>query len=193
MDCIEKFQGMQECFKEHPDVYKGELDEEDDDGEYDEAMAAEKEELVKEIKERREKLGIEADGTSQKRLLEESPSPARESKPKAKSQSKKAAPSNTTDSEASSPKKPASEAKTSTEGLPADKENINEGQKSSTIRKPNSPVVGSTSEESQKSSTIRKPSPSPVGPTSDEGQEVIPKAAHDALDAKSPDDKKPKP
>jgi hypothetical protein len=172
MDCIEKFQGMQECFKEHPDVYKGELDEEDDEGEYDEAMAAEKEELVKEIKERREKLGIEADGTSQKRLLEESPSPARESKLKAKPQSKKAASSTTTDSEASSPKKPAPEAKTTTEGLLADKEDINEGQKSSTIRKPNPP---------------------PAGPTSDEGQEVIPKAAHDASGAKSPNDKKPKP
>ena len=171
MDCIEKFQGMQECFKEHPDVYKGELDEEDDEGEYDKAMAAEKEELVKEIKERRDKLGIEADGSSQKRLLEESPSPTRESKPKAKPQSKKAAPSTTTDSEAS-PKKPAPEAKTTTEGLPADKQDINNGQKSSTIRKPN---------------------PSPVGPTSDEGQEVIPKAAHDASGAKSPDDKKPKP
>ena len=171
MDCIEKFQGMQECFKEHPDVYKGELDEEDDEGEYDEAMAAEKEELVKEIKERRERLGIEADGTAQKRLLEESPSLARESKPKVKSQSKKTASSTTTNSEAS-PEKPAPEAKTSTEGLPAEKEDINEGQKSS---------------------TIRQPSPPQVGPTSDEGQEVIPKAAHDASAAKSSDDKKPKP
>jgi intermembrane space import and assembly protein 40 len=171
MDCIEKFQGMQECFKEHPEVYKGELDEEDDEGEYDEAMLAEKEELVKEIKERREKAGIEADGTPQKRLLEESPNPARESKPKAKSQNKKAGSSSTSDGEA--PKKPASEAKaTTTESAPADHENINEGQNSATIRKPNPPSIG---------------------PASDEGQELIPKAAHDASNATIPDDNRPKP
>ena len=30
MDCIEKFKGMQECFKDFPDVYGGELEEEDE-------------------------------------------------------------------------------------------------------------------------------------------------------------------
>jgi intermembrane space import and assembly protein 40 len=30
MDCIEKFKGMQGCFREHPDVYGAELDEDDD-------------------------------------------------------------------------------------------------------------------------------------------------------------------
>jgi intermembrane space import and assembly protein 40 len=169
MDCIEKFQGMQECFKEHPDVYKGELDEEDDDGEYDEAMAAEKEELVKEIKERREKAGIEADGTLQKRLLEESPGSVREST-EARPQSNKAPSANTSDPEAS--KKAVPEARASTESLPVEHEDINEGQKSSTIRTPRL---------------------STVGPTSDEGQELIPKASHDASNATIPDDNKPKP
>ncbi|MCJ1245738.1 Mitochondrial intermembrane space import and assembly protein 40 [Trapelia coarctata] len=32
MDCIQKFKGMQDCFREHPDVYGGEL-EEDEEGE----------------------------------------------------------------------------------------------------------------------------------------------------------------
>lgn len=30
MDCIEKFKGMQDCFREHPDVYGGELEEEEE-------------------------------------------------------------------------------------------------------------------------------------------------------------------
>lgn len=174
MDCVEKFQGMQECFKEHPDVYKGELDEEGDEGEYDEAMAAEKEELVKEIKERREKAEIDADGT-QKRLLEESPTPPRDTKPKAKPQGKKAASSSTLDSEtpqSQTSEKPVADAEVSTEGLQAQRENVNEGQQSS---------------------TIRNPTPPPVGPASDEGQELIPRAAHDASSAEVPGENKPKP
>lgn len=165
MDCIEKFQGMQECFKEHPEVYKGELDEDEgDEGEYDEAMLAEKEELVREIKERRERAGIQADGKPQERLLEESATPV---KPKARSQSKKVVSSKTLVGEA--PEKPTSEAKASP---PAGNEDINEGHKSSTIRRPNPPSVG---------------------PSSDEGQELIPRAAHDASHAAIPDDNKPKP
>ena len=31
MDCIDRFKGMQDCFREHPDVYGGELDDEDED------------------------------------------------------------------------------------------------------------------------------------------------------------------
>lgn len=32
MDCIERFKGMQDCFREHPDVYGGELEDEDEEG-----------------------------------------------------------------------------------------------------------------------------------------------------------------
>ena len=32
MDCIERFKGMQHCFREHPDVYGEELAEEDEEG-----------------------------------------------------------------------------------------------------------------------------------------------------------------
>ena len=171
MDCIEKFQGMQECFKEHPDVYKGELDEEGDEGEYDEAMAAEKEELVKEIKERREKAGIEADGT-QKRLLEESPAPPRESTPK-KETHQAPAPSGATKTDPKqSSQKPAQEVKVATEGQSAQHDNSNEGQSSQ--------VVGKA-----KSSPARD-----AGPSSGEGQDVIPKAAYDASHAKVPQPEK---
>lgn len=33
MDCIEKFKGMQECFKDHPAIYGAELEDDDEDGE----------------------------------------------------------------------------------------------------------------------------------------------------------------
>lgn len=39
VDCIDKFKGMQNCFREHPDIYGGELDDESD-----EAGAVEQEE-----------------------------------------------------------------------------------------------------------------------------------------------------
>lgn len=32
VDCIENFKAMQNCFREHPDVYGGELDDESDEG-----------------------------------------------------------------------------------------------------------------------------------------------------------------
>ncbi|KAI9850711.1 MAG: Oxidoreductase [Thelocarpon superellum] len=31
MDCIDRFKGMQDCFRQHPDVYGAELDEDDED------------------------------------------------------------------------------------------------------------------------------------------------------------------
>lgn len=38
MDCIEKFKGMQDCFRAHPDVYGAEL--EDEEEEIDEELRA---------------------------------------------------------------------------------------------------------------------------------------------------------
>lgn len=73
MDCIDKFKGMQDCFREHPDVYAAEL-EGDDDAELDEGLEEEKKELVKEIKERRENAGMAAAKPAEgKRLLEDDP------------------------------------------------------------------------------------------------------------------------
>ncbi|ERF73369.1 hypothetical protein EPUS_07203 [Endocarpon pusillum Z07020] len=73
MDCIDKFKGMQDCFREHPDVYAAEL-EGDDDGELDEGLEEERKELVKEIKERRDNAGMAAAKPAEgKRLLEDDP------------------------------------------------------------------------------------------------------------------------
>ncbi|RMD44660.1 hypothetical protein DV735_g486, partial [Chaetothyriales sp. CBS 134920] len=77
MDCIEKFQGMRDCFQRYPEVYKDELAE---DEELDRELEQEKQELVQQIKERREREREEelaADGaspspsSSSSRLLEE--------------------------------------------------------------------------------------------------------------------------
>lgn len=76
MDCIEKFQGMRDCFQEHPDVYKDELM---DDEEIDREVEAERKEMAQQIAERQK-----ADEQSGRRLLEEpasDPRPKRSSKP----------------------------------------------------------------------------------------------------------------
>lgn len=39
LDCVEKFKGMQDCFRRHPDVYGDEID--DDDDEEEEGVKAE--------------------------------------------------------------------------------------------------------------------------------------------------------
>jgi mitochondrial intermembrane space import and assembly protein 40 len=73
MDCIDKFKGMQDCFRAHPDVYAAEL-EGDDDEELDAGLEEERKELVKEIKERREKAeSVASESMQEKRLLEDDP------------------------------------------------------------------------------------------------------------------------
>jgi mitochondrial intermembrane space import and assembly protein 40 len=73
MDCIDKFKGMQDCFRAHPDVYAAEL-EGDDDEELDEGLEEERKELVREIEERRQRAGAESgDSALGKRLLEDDP------------------------------------------------------------------------------------------------------------------------
>lgn len=52
MDCIEKFQGMQDCFRAHPEVYAGELEDENSE-ELDDALAKEVEEYKGKVDERR--------------------------------------------------------------------------------------------------------------------------------------------
>jgi len=68
MDCIEKFKGMQECFQRYPDVYKGELE---DDDELDESLEPERQELVKEIAERQAAQQQQKGEGPPHRLLEE--------------------------------------------------------------------------------------------------------------------------
>lgn len=75
INCVEKFQGMQECFKLHPDIYAGEFEDGDEvpEAEMDEAMREEKRKLDQEVAERRAALGGEGEGKGapQKRLLDE--------------------------------------------------------------------------------------------------------------------------
>jgi intermembrane space import and assembly protein 40 len=91
MDCIDNFQKMQDCFREYPDVYAGELA---DDNEFEEGseMAAERAELVSEVQERRravqEKQAQSEAEAPQKGLLEESASPHKPRKADSKSPAK---------------------------------------------------------------------------------------------------------
>lgn len=72
MDCIDRFQGMQECFRAHPDVYRGELEDYDEipEEEMDEAMREERRKLDLEVAERRAAL---EEAGPQKRLLDDTP------------------------------------------------------------------------------------------------------------------------
>lgn len=76
MECIDKFQGMRDCFQKHPDVYKDELME---DEEIDREVEAERQELAQRIAERRKE-----DQAGERRLLEEpapEPRPIKSKKP----------------------------------------------------------------------------------------------------------------
>ncbi|GBF62238.1 mitochondrial intermembrane space import and assembly protein [Trichophyton mentagrophytes] len=42
MDCIDKFKAMQDCFRQHPDIYGNELDDDEVDAQLDEHIASEK-------------------------------------------------------------------------------------------------------------------------------------------------------
>jgi len=65
MECIDKFQGMQNCFREHPEHYKGELE---DDEELDAGLEEERQNLTAEIAERQKAV---KDRAPEHRLLEE--------------------------------------------------------------------------------------------------------------------------
>ena len=74
MDCIDKFQNMQGCFQKYPEIYKGELE---DDEELSAGLEEERQELVNEIAERKQQ---QSESGAQRRLLEEpesAPRPAR--------------------------------------------------------------------------------------------------------------------
>ncbi|ETI20101.1 hypothetical protein G647_08135 [Cladophialophora carrionii CBS 160.54] len=65
MDCIDKFQNMQQCFQKYPEIYKGELE---DDEELSAGLEEERQELVNEIAERKKQ---QSESQEQRRLLEE--------------------------------------------------------------------------------------------------------------------------
>jgi hypothetical protein len=156
MDCIEKFQGMRDCFQEHPDVYKDELME---DEELDRELEAEKQELVSQIAERRR---TEEDGAAHN-LLEE-PAPAPKASSKAPAPSPKAAPKASSADESRRATQPSNEDLSgSSQRDPATRA---DKKSSSTIRAPNPPPVDSNA--------------------IPETDELIPKAAHDARENTGP-------
>merc|ERR1711939_53979 len=158
MDCIEKFQGMRDCFQEHPEVYKDELM---DDEELDAELEAEKQELVSQIAERRK--AEEAAATSSHRLLEE-PAPAPKRTHESRSSSASEAHPKPADSGSHTPRtQPQSQASTSAGSDPSGEPS----HEQVTERGP--------------SKTIKRPTPSPVSQEGiPESDELIPKAAHDA-------------
>lgn len=160
MDCIEKFQGMQGCFQQHPEVYKGELE---DDAEIEAAVEQEREELKQQIATR-----DAADKSStnqpqhQRRLLEESSAPAPASKPSSPPRS--AAKQNSTPGHVTNRTPPTNESNPprSSEphpGMSEEHETMNEGPKSS---------------------PTRQPSPPPIKDKFDEDLDLMPKEWHDA-------------
>ena len=184
MDCIEKFQGMRDCFAEHPDVYKDELM---DDEELDAELEAEKQELVSQIAERRK--AEEAAGGDGHRLLEEPVPAAKPAKPSKPSRKEESASSDTSTRQA-----PAATSSSSAKATP------------STPRKQSQPDSGSGSSvkateakpdtahaEVQDSKLHRDVSPPPVSEEAlPESDELIPKAAHDARGSVGPGGEKPK-
>ncbi|KAK6369341.1 uncharacterized protein PV06_08537 [Exophiala oligosperma] len=123
MDCIDKFQNMQQCFQRYPEVYKGELEDEE---ELDAGLEAERQELVNEIAERKKQ---QQDGQPQRRLLEEPTStPTMGSGRKAK----KSAPR----SEGNPPREEGKVKIHDDETYSPERENIHEGQTSKPISQP---------------------------------------------------------
>lgn len=53
VDCVDKFRDMQNCFRQHPDVYGDEIDDDDDDEE-EEEKKEEQESPKPEVKEEKE-------------------------------------------------------------------------------------------------------------------------------------------
>ena len=165
MDCIDKFQNMQGCFQKHPEVYKGELE---DDEELSAGMEEERQELVNEIAERKRQ---QSETGSQTRLLEE-PDPVPRSKrtptkvatPELQPHSSPSTTSDTITLSQESDRPPSEDGKAKVNKsqkstLSPDRENVVEEQKSNV-----------TSE--------HKRSSAPVG---DHTTDIVPRAAFDAI------------
>lgn len=166
MDCIDKFQGMQDCFRAHPEHYKGELE---DDERLDAELAQEKEELQKEIAERRAAFeaqqGESADKKSSNETSSGSTATASEKSTKQKTKPKKTKSASKTMSESeSSPQKEAKTTSHTPDGYSQEKEQ-KDGAPSSIVRE----------DQTTKVSAEAMP----------ESEFLVPKAAHDATDMSS--------
>ena len=163
MECIDKFQGMQDCFRAHPEVYKGEIE---DDEALDGELAEEKEQLQKEIQERRAQV-------EQRNLLDEPEPISTDETTAAKKASKNKA------SSTSSSKKPAA--------------TNSQSSSSSDTPQPEAKTTSHTPEEYSLNKETKHGAPSqqvsePQTPRNDanavsETESLVPKAAHDARDS----------
>ncbi|KAJ4522267.1 Oxidoreductase [Exophiala dermatitidis] len=176
MDCIDKFQNMQQCFQRYPEVYKGELE---DDEELDAGLEAEKQELVNEIKERKAQQQ-QRQQESQHRLLEEPTSAPAPSKP-----------AQTGEKPATEPQQEKSVTSQETQTRSDDKQtqsthtqSSKPPQEPSKVKIHDDPTMSPEREnitEGQKSSPVSQPKPSPAA---DDGtipeDDIVPRAAHDA-------------
>jgi len=172
MDCIDKFQNMQQCFQKYPEVYKGELE---DDEELDAGLEAERQELVNEIAERKAQM---QESAPQHRLLEEpasAPAPPKSSRPKK---------SASTEQNAAAPQEGQAESgKKSSQARPAHLESNKSPQEEGKVQvhgDERMSVERETIYEGQKSATTSNPQTKPVDETAIPEADVIPRAAHDA-------------
>ena len=155
MDCIEKFKGMQECFQQHPEIYKGELEE---DEELEAEVEKEREEMAAKIAQR--EAADRGDGSQQPRRPvknsevstagDTGPLPPEASSAISQSEGSTSKPQSAARVETSSEPHP---------GMSEEHESINEGQKSAAITKPK----------------LR-----PVEKEAEPESELVPKAWHDA-------------
>lgn len=156
MNCIDKFQNMQNCFREHPEHYKAELE----DDELDAELAQEKEDLTNQIAQRKA-----ADKEAEKKGSQQSTASS-SSKSKSKKEvsetSKKVSKAAANEKDSSLP--PAAKTSASSEphpGMSEEHEARNEGQSSRMTKTPAPPSIDTAST------------------TEDE---LIPRAAHSAVD-----------
>ena len=194
MDCIDRFQNMQQCFQKYPEVYKGELE---DDEEMNAGLEQERQELVNEIAERKKE--DQQPGT-QKRLLEEAdraPRPTRGSNEapslqehQSQRQSQSQAVDDSHQSEARS-QQPQSLPRSSVDATGYNQQdNSKQPLEEGRIKVSDNPTHESTMSpdrenitEGQKSgvmSTHKKSSPTSDDETLVPQPEIVPKAAHDA-------------
>ena len=158
MDCIDKFQNMQQCFQKYPEVYKGELE---DDEELDAELDAERQELVNEIAERKAR---QQEAVPQHRLLEEPPPPPTSKRARPAKKSK-------TNAEEHTALQESQHLEGTKHSQPESKVHIHDETYS-----PNREIIF----EKQTSSPVSEPRVKPVKDTADLESEILPAAAHDA-------------
>lgn len=173
MECIDKFQGMQDCFRAHPEVYKGELE---DDEALDGELAQEREELKQEIAERRAQVEQGQGQQHQRNLLDEA-----EAEPVPSSSVSKAPAKKTDKKNESTGSSSNSGSKTSTTLQSSSSSDTPQPEGKTTSH---TPAEFSSDKETEHGAPSQEvPEPETKGTDAEalpETDELVPKAAHDA-------------